>query len=226
MFPRGDPQKTCERLLSLQLKLKRFPLLALEVSESLPSISDGLGHCKNEDVDFELLQCSDLQMICPLGEGISHPLMTLLTSRNLFWVQSPSWHRAAGSFGDISSGSLCCSIVSNPTVRPDPVLSSSFFSFPHPFAVVNAFLGWDDYLMVIAALRARFPSRWVGAEEKYSGPFLLLCWRPPGWCWALSIAVDLCASWWHSAPCRGCLVLSKVGPGDLCCSCSADLTSY
>lgn len=133
-IPMRDPQKACERLLSLQLKLKRFLLLGLEVSESVPSISDGLGRHINEDVGFELLQSSDLQMICLLGEGIWHPLTTLLSSRNLFWVQSPSWRGAAGSFGGISSSSMWCSVISNPTVRFDPVLSSSFFSFPHPFS--------------------------------------------------------------------------------------------
>lgn len=114
----------------------------------MPSISDGLGHRINEDVGFELLQSSALQMNCLFGEVICHPLTTSLSSRNLFWVQSPSWRGAAGSFGGISSGSLCCSIVSNPTVRPRPILSSSFSSFPYPFAVVNTFLGRDDYLMV------------------------------------------------------------------------------
>lgn len=45
------------------MKLKSVPLLALEVSESVPSISAGLGHHLNEDGGFELLQSSDLQMI-------------------------------------------------------------------------------------------------------------------------------------------------------------------
>lgn len=69
------------------MKLKTFLLLALEVSESVPSISGSLGHHINEDVGFELLQSSDVQMICLLGEGIGPPLTTLLSSRNLFWVQ-------------------------------------------------------------------------------------------------------------------------------------------
>lgn len=186
MFPWGDPQKTCERLLSLQLKLKRFLLLALEVSESVPSVSDGLGHHINEDVGFELLQSSDLQMIFLLGEGICHPLTTL-SSRNLFWEESPSWHGAAGSFGGISSGSLCRSIVNNPTVRPDPILSSTFFSFPHPFSAFPIlfqlfpsfcsceYIYWQRWLPHgIAALRGRFPSHLVGAEEKYSFQDLFL----------------------------------------------------
>lgn len=50
-----DPQKTSKRLLPLQLKL-----LVLEVSESVPSISDRLGHHINEGVGFKMLQSSDL----------------------------------------------------------------------------------------------------------------------------------------------------------------------
>lgn len=63
MFPLGCPQKTCERLLSLQLKIQSVLLFALEVSESVPSIPAGLGRHINEDEGFELLQSSHLQMI-------------------------------------------------------------------------------------------------------------------------------------------------------------------
>lgn len=52
------------------------------------------------------------------------------------------------ALGALAVPGLCCSIVSKPTVRPDPMFSSSFFSLFHPFAVVNAFLGRDDYIMV------------------------------------------------------------------------------
>lgn len=41
--------------MSLQLKIKRCPLLTPEVSESVPSVSGRLGHHINEDVGFELL---------------------------------------------------------------------------------------------------------------------------------------------------------------------------
>lgn len=200
MLPWGDPQKTCRRFQSLQLKLKRFPLLALEVSESVRSISNGLGH----RISKELLQSSDLHMICLLWEGICHPFTTLLSSRNLFWVQLPSWLGVAGSFGGISCVGLCCSVVSNPTVAYilDPILSSSFFSFPHPFSAFpilfqlsSSFcscecISWQRWLPHgVAALKARFPSHLVGTEKKYSGPSPPVCWRPPEWCWALSVAV-------------------------------------
>lgn len=52
------------------------------------------------------------------------------------------------ALGTLAVAGLCCSTVSKPSVRPDFVFSSSFFSFPHPFAVVNTFVGRDDYVMV------------------------------------------------------------------------------
>lgn len=52
------------------------------------------------------------------------------------------------ALGILAVAGLCCSTVSKPSVRPDFVFSSSFFSFPHPFAVVNTFVGRDDYVMV------------------------------------------------------------------------------
>lgn len=57
--PMRGSQKTDERLLSLQLKLKRFPLVVLEVSELVPSTSGSLGHRISEGVGFKMLQSSD-----------------------------------------------------------------------------------------------------------------------------------------------------------------------
>lgn len=76
--PMRGSQKTGERLLSLQLKLKRFPLLVLEVSELVPSTSDRLWHHTMEDVG---LKSFHLQTVCLLGQGIQCPLFS---PRNIF----------------------------------------------------------------------------------------------------------------------------------------------
>lgn len=118
----------------------------LEVSDPVPSISDRFGHHFSEGVGFKILWSSDF---LSFRTGHTMPIdYTVFFQESFFGCSHHLYMGQLVVLGTLAVADLCCSVVSKPTVRYDSVFSSSYFSFPHSFAVVNTFIGRDDYIMV------------------------------------------------------------------------------